>query len=412
MKKILLILVLVIVSVFLYKGYNYFFVNEHNIIYSIKTEDNSYNINEKFVKDNDISLYTFLITDKKKKKYFFSIEKDMNKEDKLIDDIKYFKSNDLKCILPIFKNEDIDKIICEEKGFLVNYSYLNQNDNKDFKKIEKKVNELGYSFNFSDSDKTVKFKKSKVFVDNVLNGYTFTIWNYRGLDILNKNDNLSVKLFNEDKYENELAILVGDYYVYFDTNSKNYEKIYYYDFKEKEKKFYELDDVKFDDIYFNGIFNDELYITDVEYKKQYKFNPKSSELIEVGNKEVGYSFYDGKELEFIKYEDFFAKEMIFGYIEINKVSKKYDVSNIFRSGDFYYFDDGEYFYRGYIGEEGREEILFSFDKISEWKVIGRDLIVISDDILYFYNEDVGLKRIYKNNELAYNYNNICDFKRD
>ena len=408
--KIFLIIIL-ICCIFLYKSFMFLFINEHNIDYVIKTEDNNYKVNEKFNKNR--SLYTFLITNEKNKKYYFSIEKDLNKESKLIDDIKYFQSNKVKCILPIFKNSIDTKLLCEENSKLVSYSYLIQNQSKDLEKIEKKIKEFGYSIDFKNSDKYKKKGNSKIYYDNVLSDYTFTIWKYKGLDIINSEGiSSSEKLFKEDKYENELAILVDDYYVYFDTNSNFYKNIYYYDIEDMKKYSYDIEDYQLDDIYINGIYESCVYITDVDNKKQYMFNLKDEKFEEVGNKTKGFYFYDGNELVIINYDKFFKNEMLFGYVNNKKLNKKYGIDNIFVSDNFYYFSNEEKFYRGYLGEEGREEILFSFDNLTEWKVIGRDVIFIVDDILYFYNEDVGIKKIYKDNELAYNFENICDFKRD
>lgn len=391
----------------------FLFINEHNINYVIRTEDNNYKVNEKFIKEKKKSVYTFLISNEKNKKFYFSIEKDLNKDSKLIEDIKYFHSNKLKCILPVFKDKIDTRLLCEENGKLVSYSYLKNEKSKDLNKIEKSINKLGYSINFDESNKYKKKGNSKLYYENILKDYTFVIWKYKGLDVINIDGiKSSEKLFREDKYENELASLVNNYYVYFDTNSSIYKNIYYYNIIDKEKISYDISEYKLDDIYFNGIYEDELYITDIDLKKQYKFNPDDEVFEEIGNKVNGYYFYDGSELKNIKYEDFFKDEMLFGYISNKKVNKKYNIDNIFVGNNFYYFLDENNFYRGYVGEEGREELLFSFNKLTEWKVIGRDVIFINDDILYFYNEDVGIRKIYENNELAYNYKNICDFKRD
>ena len=49
-------------------------------------------------------------------------------------------------------------------------------------------------------------------------------------------------------------------------------------------------------------------------------------------------------------------------------------------------------------------IFLLFNKISN------KIIIISEDILYLYDDDRGLVPIVQSNELNYNYENICDYK--
>ena len=51
-------------------------------------------------------------------------------------------------------------------------------------------------------------------------------------------------------------------------------------------------------------------------------------------------------------------------------------------------------------------LLFEIENIKDWKVIGEELLIIKDDILYWYNENKGLRKIIEYNELKYNYENI------
>ena len=48
------------------------------------------------------------------------------------------------------------------------------------------------------------------------------------------------------------------------------------------------------------------------------------------------------------------------------------------------------------------------DHISTWKVVDDTIIFVKGNSLYFYNDEYGLKKVFSNNELKYNYNNICD----
>ena len=52
----------------------------------------------------------------------------------------------------------------------------------------------------------------------------------------------------------------------------------------RDKDFFTNADI----VYINGIYEDELYITDIDLKKQYKFNPDDEVFEEIGNKVNGY----------------------------------------------------------------------------------------------------------------------------
>ena len=174
---------------------------------------------------------------------------------------------------------------------------------------------------------------------------------------------------------------------------------------QKQKEF-KLNDLSAD-IYFNGIYNNELYITDKKTKKQYIYNPKKNKLKELNS----YFILKNDKIKEVNRDTFFQKNIIFtDFIENNDISNKYLTKEIKYENNYYYFltSNGN-FYRLYSKNKTSPELLFTFPNIKEWNIKDNDIIFINNDTLYFYNDKLGLLPILKTNELKYNYKNICDF---
>ena len=58
-------------------------------------------------------------------------------------------------------------------------------------------------------------------------------------------------------------------------------------------------------------------------------------------------------------------------------------------------------------------LLFELKDVDEWMVVGDNIILISDGIVYNYSDNTGLRMILESNELKYNYKNIYNYwKKD
>src|SRR5574344_2004435 len=103
MKKLIQILLALLVLFIVFQFFANMLINSHKLDYSVVTSDNKYNIREIFHKSGDSNIYSFKVVDQSNNKYLFTYDVDLNKQDRIIKDIKYFKSNNLTCIYPIYK---------------------------------------------------------------------------------------------------------------------------------------------------------------------------------------------------------------------------------------------------------------------------------------------------------------------
>ena len=381
----------------------------HEEYYALKTSDNSYKIQEFFSSKN--STYNFIITDKKNNSYILSLNKNYHKQKNIIKDILYFKEKDLTCIYPIFKKNFTSNLYCRYKNNQVSPSYLNQKNVKSIQKIMSQLKKLGYKSNLKFQEPTSSsYKNIVVYKQNLLPNYYFTMWNYKGLYLLSQEKLSNIKLLSKDKYENKLSILLNNFYIYFDTNEKPYSALYIYDLFKSQKKQLKLKKISLSsNIYFNGLYNNLLYITDLDNKKEYALNPNQRKLSEVGEDGNYFTFTNAK-LKYLDKYNFFKDNIYFNNEVTNKnINEKYHPQTIIKQEDYYYFISQNKLYKSLNKEPTKAITLLELPKIKEWKIKEHDIILVSDDTLYFYNDNYGLLKIAKSNELKYNYKNICDF---
>lgn len=414
MKKILPILILLAFVAFCYQLLVTFFITGHKVKYSLIANDqNHYTVSENYQKERGHDYYSFLVQAKNKKKtYAFSIEKDFNKQERIISDIKYYKKNNLECIFPIYKRNRSYDIACLLDGKQVSSSYLLEQGSEDFSFVARKFAEEGYDdLYYSSNVSATKEGNLSVFYDYLPDDYVFAVWNYQGIYILTS-DGIEEKIYlNEDYYENTLSIGVGKYYVTVNTDDEeeklNYYQLIVYNLVDGGKTVVDVDVSQ--DLYFNGIADGLLYITDSKEKKQYTLNPSTKEFREL---KKNYEISNHKVKKAGK--DFFTSPKVDSLqVSNKKITKMYHTKDIRKSQRSYYFKTSEGAIYQVIQNDYQHPILIcQFDGIKEWQVHDDGVSFIVGDTLYLYTDLYGLKPILKNPEFLYNSKNIYYFVRE
>ena len=412
MKKLLPILILLAFVAFCYQIIVTFFITEHEINYSlIASDQRHYTISEKYQRDGERYYYSFLIKSKNKH-YTTAVFNDFNKQDRVITDIKYYKKNNLQCIFPIYKRNHTFDVACLLDNQQVSPFYLLESGNSDFLFISKKFSEEGYDEQYYKLEENITEEENlSIYYEYIPKNYLFAIWNYRGIYIINS-DGIENKVFlNEDHYENNLSIVAGKYYVTVNTDDEeeqlNYNQIILYNLQDGGKSLVEVDLSQ--DSYFNGTFNDKVYITDPKAKVQYVLDPSKKTIQEVNQpKEIINSQLKNADKDF-----FDSLHVDNNKVNNKKISSLYDITDIKKNGEDYYFKtkDGE-LYRVIQNDYEHPILLCQFDDIKEWQVHDDGLSFIVDDTLYFYSDIYGVKPVVKNLEFKYNYKNITHFIRE
>lgn len=395
--KIVIIIIIILIILFSCK----ILKKEHNITYSI----NKYNIHESFYIKDKNHWYDIVIKDKNNT-YIYSLSKKANKKKKLIKDIKTYKTNDLICIIPIYKKKITSNIYCNYNNKQVSNHYLQSTENEDFNYILKKVKK--YNINLKESsDSKTKYKQLTIYKNNILKNYKYIVWDYKGIYIIDKNETIYQKILDYDLYDNIMSTIVDSYYVLFENTSVNgIEKIYYYDLNKNKLKSYKLKEKISKDSYINGVVGKFIYVTDRKEKKQYKINIRKKEIEEVSTDDKSYYQYLNGRVKLFSKSDFFMSDKHFDNEQIKDKTLKFDDVRI--EYNYFYYRNENNFYKVLDNYKKNPILLGQLNNIKTWKVIDRDLLIISEDTLYLYNDNTGLRKILEGNELNYNYENICN----
>ena len=393
--KLIIILFLLIIPILLIRKV---FIRKYDIIY----EKNKYMINEKYEYKDKEHIYEINIKNKKQE-ITYILNNDFNKEKKIIKELKIYKENDITCFLPIYDKKVDNKLYCLKDNIQVSNYYLK--DNTSYKKIISKLKKYKIK-NYSDNTKTVKYRKLQVYENNINEEDIITVWDYKGINIIEKNKTNYIKFLDYDLYDDIKTIVFDKYFVLFENNHVDgIKNIHYYDFEKNKIKIYNPEIIMSKDFYINGVVDNLIYVTDNKNKKEYTINIKKEEIIQINKDNEYLTYYDNNFYSLTK-SDYFMEKQLFQNKKI--IDKKISKEEYIKANNIYYYLENDNFYRQ--RNNYNKELLFNLKDVKEWKIIDEKIILICEDTMYLYDDDRGLVPIIKSNELNYNYENICDYK--
>ena len=298
-KVIIILFLLVIPLIFLRKV----FIRKYDILY----EKNKYIINEIYEYKNKEHLYEINIKNNKQE-ITYILNNDFNKNKKIIKNLKVYKDDNITCLLPIYNQKIEYKLYCLKDDIQVSNYYLK--DNESYKKILKKVKK--YKINkFLENNKTTSYKKLKVYDNNISNEDIFTIWDYKGISIIEKDKTKYVKFLDYDLYDNIKTIIYDEYFILFENNHVDgIKNINYYDLEKDKLKIYNPEIIISKDFYINGVVDNLIYVTDNKTKKEYTIDLKKEEIIQINKANEYLSYYDN-EFKSLTKSDYFMEKQIF-----------------------------------------------------------------------------------------------------
>ena len=394
-------IIFVIIVVFIVLSITNYLKKEHTVKYKI----NNYDIKEHFYLSKG-HYYDMIITNKKKK-YIYTINEDLGKDKKIITDIKEYKSNDLTCIVPVYKENITNNFYCLLNKQQVSANYLYDTNNSDFKKIYKKAKKL--NIKLSQNNKSKKnYKNLVVYQKNITKDHFYFIWNYKGIYVVSKDEIKYKKFIDYDIYDNVMDCVVDDYYVLFDNSSVNgIEDVYYYDINKDKLDKFELKTKLTKNSYINGVVDNSIYVTDRKQKKEYAVKIKDKTITEVDNDQTKYLVYDNNTKKELTKSDYFMKDFFFdnNLIIDKKITKSKELKKEY---NYYYFIEDSKLYKALDTNKTHRILLAELDNITDWLVRDREVLLLRDDTIYVYIDGKGLRKILTTNELKYNYKNIYD----
>ena len=411
MKKMILLLGIMILFYISCQLLLNIFSKGYEIEYILKDKNNEYKIKEKYTKNVKGEIDNYLITiNTDNNIYSYQIYDKLN-DKKNIEEIKYYKDDNVECILPLFQNQQIIfDITCSYDNNLMYYHNMKKKDEKLLDFVES-LNDIYDENKFIDNS----FKETKeglytISEDNIVEDHYIALTNYQGLITINTKNKISnINIFEVDKYSREISTFVDNYYIVADY-SKNYEfdKFYIVNLKNNS-----IQTIKYNykisfDSYIQGVVNKCVYIFDPDNKIQYEIDLEKLTINEIGDID-GIKYYENGSWSTVGINEAIEKELTFN--QDNYRDKLDDGTVVDRVGNnlsgyiYTYKKNEDKTYSMYISNIVTPKIknyLFDIDNL--------DNIIYINDYVYFkdgnsikyYNEKIGIKNLITSEEILFN----------
>lgn len=399
MKKVIKLLIGIFILVLIFELIAYIFKTHHDITYTLKDANQTFKINEVYKNKK----YYFKITSKDLV-YSFEIHDEFHKKKEVITKIYSYQKDDLYCIYPMIEKNENTNILCSKN----NKSYAYTNYEKELTPFIETLKKQGYNSPSwqEKSNSSKKIETLSAYQNNIKEKTYIYIYKYNGFFSISKDSLEQIKLFENDTYINHLGTNIDKYYLIPNYDQKyDYDELYVIDMTNNKVKQRNLKYKISKDSYINGVIDNELYIFDKDELKQYKISKKGKKIKEVGNKEDGALYYNLK-FETKSVYDFRDEELKFKTIKdyISQVEKNTSINYLQKTEDTYYYqtkNNDVYYYN----LNSKTKVLLFNQKISDFTLVKDTLYFISDDTLYSYNFQEGLKKLITYSELSFNSKN-------
>lgn len=425
MKRILQILIVLFVFYYIIQIVFHFIDKGYEITYELNAENKKFDITEIYTANqkNEQDNY-YLEISVENTKFYVKIYENLRKSKNIIKEIKYIDSGNYKCVLPIFKDDKIlTDIICKNSQLTTNYQNIKGIDVN----IDAFANNIeGYNDKFVDSaNESSNRDNIYIYEDNIIDELFLGLTSYNGL--YNINNLLSksiaeIDVFNDDVYSSKINTQIKNFYLVANYNS-NYEFTKFYLINLLTKEYDEIDSknkISFNS-YIQGTVGNSVYLIDIDNKKQYEIDVKTKKVIEVGNENSGVKTYNSGTWENKPIVQALQTELKFteNNIDAQIFSKQYyriDKVGGENSGYYYLYentDNGYNVYKAYTEQPNEPILLLKINDINRIKYVNNQIIYIDKNIVKIYNEQNGIKRLIRYDELEFNKNlNIFAYYKD
>lgn len=358
MNKKLIIFLLCYIFIIIFK----YFISDYTVNYKL----NNYEVSIKY---SDKRYYVEINKDYK---YNFDIYKKRNLNRKIISDIKVINDDDFECIVPIIDGLNTNPLCYKENEYI------------DFNLIEsEKLDEYKNKIVNDTNDNEFKYYNS---LDNT---EYMALWNYKGYVVMNGNSYDIVKLFDKDRYDNNLAYQI-DETIYMPNYNQEHEYSELIKFNIKTLKYEKISiDNNIDyDSYVVGHIKKKLYIFDNKHSILYEINLKDGESKIIGSNEIGFVKYKNKEFVSCSKSEYKNDK-----IKYNKFVSIYKYKN--NNGLYKTIKDNE----GIIQKISNDEVII----LGEYDNV---LYYLLKNKVYKYVPMKNIKQVLFENELEFNNTNM------
>lgn len=327
--------------------------------YELNYNLKSIKVKEAYHKKDKYYEYTYNYKNKVFKSIYFD---NYTKSRKLIKDVEVIEKDNYTCL--ILKSDKLTVYPLCKNNKEENIAYYMTNE----------MDEYLTKDNFKDT----KYKNINIY--NLFNK-TYLIWNYTGLDIINKEGQKTVKFINKDVYDIPLGVLHNNFFVLPDPEFEyHFNKLYIYDIDKDKLIEWKMNDSIYFDSYILGSHDKSIYLFDRKQQKEYELVPHKKKL-----RTITPRYYDkGKwiktsENKLTTNQIKFTENAIIKYaLEDNKLYKLLKDEKVL------------------LSNQKVKEIIYNNKK---------EVYYLVDDALYLYSDKTGEVKLISNFEWNFNSNN-------
>ncbi len=266
-------------------------VQKHTVTYELYEGKAKFEVEENFTKQDEHHDYQLLIR-YRDLEFPFQIEQDYHKQKKVVEKIEYRETEDLVCIYPILKGKQETTVLCNQKGALLSASYLKQVQNEEVKSFLTELQNKQYHSSLWEENGQLQYQNMTINDHYIPLDYVIAVWNYKGLDLISRGKQETLKLLKKDHYENTHGTLIGQYYYVPNYDMKyHYNEFFLINLKNAYKNSVLTPEEISYDSYVNGVVDGKLYLTDRDSKTQYSFETKNRFYNVVGDKNTKAKVY-------------------------------------------------------------------------------------------------------------------------
>jgi len=379
-----------------------FFGPGHELQYSLKDNDNTFVISEKYQKYTPYQLSNYYITITLNNTVFnYQLLKTNNLGTRIIKEIKYYYDNDYSCIFPIFNSTDIKyDITCLNKGKIFYYHDI-QNKNSDLDNFAKSIEDYNVNDFINDESKYNNSNNMFLYVNNTMKDYNLSLMTEH--NIFNSTSNYSffakMNIFDNENNiinSNSIYTYVANYLVVTSFNESNNINSFILIDLDSNNRSVIINPGISNDMYIQGVVDNSIYLIDRKSKKQYEINVKDKNILVIGTEESGTKYYNNGNWETKSMQEILNNNLKFPSLvtdvtkDFNGYDKviKYGVTDI---GYYYYFKNNEV-YASPIKNPSQLTYLFTsnMDKI---KYDGDYIYFFDNNILKYYHPQKGLRTL-------------------
>lgn len=405
---------LLIIYLTLMIGYR-FYGDGHNYEYIINTDGNDILINETFRNDKENPSYYFQISIGEEK-FYYQTYHDFKNKSKIIKNIYYYFSDNYKCILPIYiDNQFISDILCKNSNGYLYYYYNLKGINSSLDEFANSLSQHGYDpQKWIDSENKYENNDISLYYENIPSNHYLALTDYKGVLLFSKKSKKinKLNLFNADVYQKKFDFMYNNKYVVADYNSKyRFHEFFVIDIVTGEKSTlvssYEL---SFDS-YVQGIVEDKVYFFDKNSKKQYEIDMKKNAIKEIGNEKIGIKIYNSATNEWETVNAITAANSVLTFDMDNDVSTdgftKFEKFGTEEFGYYFYYkevDDKYLVYRSNVQNSEQLTYVFTTSNINNIIYFYDSVYFIDGGFIKRYSDTLGVRKIANYNELKFNEN--------